>query len=155
MAIIGAIVVAAVAAVAAGAGAYMQAEEAKAQAKSQRRMAEWQQEVEQQQSEAARKQVRLKSQRFLDAQASKAGRAGVVAGEGSLLESQLEAASLAQYEEDLAAFTHELGAKTHGFEAKLFRNQQKRIQANQWVGVTLATASSAASSYDSYNRKKA
>ena len=150
MAVAAIIIVAAVAAVAAGASAYMASENAQAQAKAQRNMADWQEKVEEQQAEAARKQVRLKAQRMLNAQASKAGGAGVVAGEGSLLTDQLEAASLSQYEEDLAGYSHELGAQTHRFESKLFRNQLNRIKSQEWIGVGLAAGGSAASSYSSY-----
>jgi len=97
------IIAAAVTAVAAGAGAYMQSESAAAQVKAAERRSDWQQQVELQQTEVARRQVQAKTHRMLNAQASKAGNAGVVAGEGSLLTDQLESASLAQYDEDLAA----------------------------------------------------
>src|SRR2546422_9798072 len=117
-------------------------------------MSEWQQQAEADQAEAARKQVRLRAQRYLNAQASKAGGAGVVAGEGSLLVNQLEAASLSQYEEDLAAMGHEINSKTHGFEAKLFRQSQNRIESNEWIGVGIAAGSSAASSLASYGFKQ-
>jgi len=167
MAIVAAIVVAAVAAAAAGYSAYANSEQAAYAAKQQRKMSEWQQQVEEwnadvaeKEAEAARKQARLKSQRLLNAQAARAGRAGVVAGEGSLLVSQMEAASLAQYDEDLAAFSKKLEAKGHrinattsGFEGSLFKGQEKYIRSNQWIGVTVATASSAASSYQGYQRK--
>ena len=92
--LIAGLVAAAVAAASAGAQMYMQSEAQAAQASQQRKMAEWQQQAEADQAEAARKQVRLRAQRYLNAQASKAGGAGVVAGEGSLLVNQLEAASL-------------------------------------------------------------
>jgi cell division protein FtsL len=147
------LIIAAAAAVAgaatAGTSAYMQNQNAQAQAKSQRKMAEWQQQVDEQQADAARKQVRLKAQRMLNAQASKAGGAGVVSAEGSLLENQLEAASLSQYEEDLAAYNHELSSQTHGFEGKLFRNQEKRLKDQAWLNVGLATTSSLAGSASS------
>jgi hypothetical protein len=167
MAIVAAVIVAAVAAVAAGASAYMASEQQAQAAKTAKKQARWQQEVEQwnkdakmKEAEAARKQQRLKASRLLNAQASKAGRAGVVAGEGSLLANQLEAASLAQYEEDLAAYESEVGAQVHGirkttagFEESIFKGQEKSIRQNQWIGVTLATVGSAASSYSSYGGK--
>lgn len=144
------IVAAVVAAVAAGASAYMTVDAQKDAAKQQRKMSEWQQETEAKQAEASRKQVRLRAQRMLNAQASKAGGAGVVAGEGSLLADQLEAASLAQYEEDLAAYGHELAGQTRGFEGKLFRATEKKLARTQWVGTGLAVAGSASSSASSY-----
>jgi len=147
------IIAAAVAAVAAGASAYMASEAAADQAKSQKRMADWQEKVENQQAEAARKSVRLKAQRMLRSQASKAGGAGVAAGEGSLLTNQLEAASLSQYDEDLAAYSHELAGQTRGYESKLFKHQLSRIESQKWLSVGLASASSAASSYSSYSSK--
>src|SRR5262245_59382580 len=140
MAITAAIIAAAaVAAVAAGASAYMASENAARQAKARKNMADWQQKVEDQQADAARKQARLKADRMLNAQASKAGGAGVVAGEGSLLTDQLEAASLAQYEEDLAAYGHELNSQTHGFESKLFGDEYHHIKSQQPYAVGLAT----------------
>jgi len=48
---------------------------------------------------------------------------------------------------------HEINSKTHGFEAKLFRQSQNRIESNEWIGVGLAVAGSAAASLASYNRK--
>jgi hypothetical protein len=126
---------------------YMQSEQAAEQAKQEKKRADWQQQVEAQQSDAARKQARIRSQRRLDAQASKAGGAGVVAGEGSLLVDQLEAASMAQYEEDLAAYSHDLNAKTAGFESKLFKQRYQTIKAYQPWEVGLTTLSTGVSTY--------
>jgi hypothetical protein len=165
MAIVAAVIVAAVAAAAAGYSAYQQSEAQAYQAKQQKKMAQWQQQVEEwnadladKEAEAARKQARLKSSRLLNAQAARAGRAGVVDGEGSLLVSQMEAASMAQYEEDLAAFGkkmeakgHRINATTSGFEASLFKGQEKYIRRNQALNVTVATVGSLASSYGSYS----
>lgn len=146
------IVAAAVAAVAAGASAYMQSQQQQAAARAQRNQARFQEESEKQQAEAARKQVRLRAQRFLNAQAAKAGAAGVVAGEGSLLVNQLEAASLAQYEEDLAAFGHELQSTTRGFEARLFKAQERSIRSNRGISTGLAFTGSAVQSFASFSR---
>jgi hypothetical protein len=151
MAVAGAIIVAAVAAIAAGGSAYMQSENAAAQARDARKRADWQRTVEEQQAEAARKQARMKAQRHLNAQAAKAGGAGVVAGEGSLLVDQLEAASMAQYEEDLAAYGHQLGAQGHGFESKLFKTQESRITGTMPYAVGLSAGSAAASNYPRSN----
>ena len=60
---------------------------------------------------------------------------------------------MSQYEEDLAAMGHEINSKTHGFEAKLFRQSQNRIESNEWIGVGIAAGGSAAASLASYNRK--
>jgi hypothetical protein len=93
--------------------------------------------------------VRLKAQRLLNAQAAKAGKAGVVAGEGSLLINQAEAASLAQYEEDLAAYGHELQANMHGYQSRLLKANAPGA-GTMAVETALAAGSSAASSYSSY-----
>jgi hypothetical protein len=150
---IAAVVAAVVAAAAAGASTYMASEQQAQQARDQRKMADWQQRVEAEQAEAARKQVQLRAQRHLNAQAAKAGGAGVVSGEGSLLIDQLEAASLSQYEEDLAAYGHQMNSATHGFESKLFKRRESEIRANQGWQVGLATGSSLLSSYSSYSGK--
>jgi hypothetical protein len=157
------IIAAVVAAVAAGASTYMASEAAAEQNREQSRMAkrqaevaQWQKEVEEQQAESARKQTRLKAQRMLNSQAAKAGAAGVVAGEGSLLVNQLDAASLAQYEEDLAAYGHKLNAQgaeitseSHTFESRLFKARASNIEANMPLNVGLSAAAAGASSYAS------
>ena len=61
------IIAAAVTAVAAGAGAYMQSESAAAQVKAAERRSDWQQQVELQQAEVARRQVQAKTHRMLNA----------------------------------------------------------------------------------------
>lgn len=129
----------AVAVVAAGAGAYLQSEAAADANRQQKRSAELQADAEQKQGEAARKNARMRAERHLRSQASKAGGAGVVAGEGSLLALQMEAGSLAQYEEDLAAFGHEIRSNLHGFEAKLF-GRQARINSSQSLTLGLLAA---------------
>src|SRR5262245_25907440 len=141
------IVVAVVAAAAAGASTYMASEQAASQARDQRRRAQWQQKIEEDQAAAARRQVELRAQRHLNAQAAKAGGAGVVAGESSLLVDQLEAASMSQYEEDLAAFGHELASKTHGFESKLFKRQERDIRATEPYSIGISAGVAGASSY--------
>jgi hypothetical protein len=152
-----------VAAAAAGASAYMaseaQADAAREQKKMARRQAEvadWQKKAEEQQAEAARKQARLRASRILNSQASKAGAAGVVASEGSLLTNQMEAASLAQYDEDLAAYSHrlnaagaEITADTHRYESRIFGARAANIKANQWLNVGISAAGAGASAYTS------
>jgi hypothetical protein len=143
------IAAAVVAAVVAGTGAYMASEARQQQVDDQKKMSRWQQDVEEQQAAAVRKQVRLKAERHLNAQAARAGGAGVVAAEGSLLVNQLEAASLAQYEEDLAAYGHDLSALTRGYETKLFKNQARRLRSTQYAEVGLSAAAAGSSAYAS------
>jgi len=135
-----------VSAAAAGYSAYAANEARQDAAKQNKKVARWQQEVEEAQSQAARKQVELKSRRFLNQQSARAGGAGVAAGEGSLLVNQMEAASLAQYEADLAAYGHDLSAQTHGFESRLFKRQQVRAQNSMYAEVGVATGGSLAGS---------
>jgi sortase (surface protein transpeptidase) len=139
--------------VAAGASAYMQSESSAEQSRNQKKAAEMQAQAEQAQGESARKNARLKAQRHLNAQASKAGGAGVVAGEGSLMVNQLEAASLAQYEEDLAAYGHEISSNLYGYQANLFGHQARRQSGMSVPLGLLAAGSSAASSYAGYQAK--
>ncbi|MGH6692026.1 MAG: hypothetical protein ACREF4_15260, partial [Gammaproteobacteria bacterium] len=88
-----------------------------------------------------REQVVEQARRMLNKQGSQAGMAGVVAFEGSLLENQLEAASLAEYNAQLAEmeprmdamrlrrggqvaeFRGELSAGLNDFQSKLFRGR--------------------------------
>ena len=141
------LIAAGIAAVAAGTAAYLQSEEAARQRRSAAKMAELQQQAEDANAEAARKNSRLKSRRMLNAQASKAGGAGVVAGEGSLFVNQMEAASLAQYEEDLAAYGHEINSNLYGYQSKLFKNDARRIQGSAVYTSLLAGAQAGASTY--------
>ncbi len=88
-------------------------------------MAQLQEQAELANAEAQRKNSKLKSQRFLNSQASKAAKSGVVAGEGSLFENQMEAASMSQYEADLAAYGHEISSNLYGYQAKLFKSDAR------------------------------
>ena len=141
------IIAAVIAAAAAGASAYMASEEAARQQRQQAKMAQMQEEAEANQALAARKNSRLKSQRMLRSQASKAAGSGVVAGEGSLFANQMEAASLSQYEEDLAAYGHEITSGLYGYQAKLFKSNAKRIASRAPYTSALAGAQAGASTY--------
>jgi hypothetical protein len=142
------IIAAVVAAAAAGAGMYMQSEAQAAQQRSAAKLARLQEEAELANAEAARKNSKLKSDRFLRSQMSKAGKAGVVAGEGSLFVNQMEAASLAQYEEDLAARGHEIDSRRYGYEAKLFNHGARATMARAPYS---ALVSGAAAGFGTYS----
>ena len=142
-----AIIAAVVAAGAAGYGAYASNEAAQDQAKAQKRAARQQAEAETAAGEARRKQARMKYERFRDTQRSRAGAAGVVVGEGSLLEGQMEAAQLAQYEADLAAYGHELSSQRASFEEKIFGWRARKLADSQYMNTGIAVGSSLASSY--------
>lgn len=147
--LIAAIAAAVVAAAAAGYGAYSQNEAAQQQAKAQKRAARQNEEAEAAAGKARRKQAEAKYERYRDSQRSRAGAAGVFAGEGSLLEGQMEAANLAEYDAALAEYPHQLAENRANFEKKIFGWQARNLASTQLTGTVIATGSSLASSYGS------
>lgn len=148
-----AIVAAVVAAAAAGYGSYASSQAAAQNARMQKKAAQLQAEQEAAAGEARRKQIALKHKRFAASARARAGGSGVFVGEGSLLEGQMEAANLAEYEAQLAAYPHELASQRASFESKIFGVQQRRAEDSALSGAVIsgvgAGASSLASSYGS------
>jgi hypothetical protein len=142
------IAVAAVAAVAAAAGTYMQMQ---AQADSQRaqaKMAKYAAEQERQAGEARRKMVKARAESLLESQASKAAASGVQAYESaSLLENQLEAAGLAAYEADLAAYPHELASARESYTSRLLKRAARQTEESAIYSSLIAGAQAGTSAY--------
>ena len=177
-----------VAAVAAGASTYMsmeaqaQAEEqqaraAKTQAAYARRAAE--QEAADQEAaahnaeeagKARRAQVEEAARRHLMRGAALAGGAGVVAGEGSLLAGQLEAASLIEYQAQLAEhepkmeawadrvgadraiFRGELSGGLNDYQASLFKQRASNTRFYGTIATGVNAVGAGANAYTSYAR---
>jgi len=150
-AIVAAIVIAVVAAAAASYATYSANQAAQQQAKLAKKAATQRAEAEAAAGAARRRQAELRAKRFQEQQRSRAGAAGVRVGEGSLLEGQMEAASLAEYDAQLAEYPHQLAEQKDRFEAKIFGFKQRQLQENLWkdtvISGVLAGGSSLASSY--------
>jgi hypothetical protein len=70
-------------------------------------------------AEAVKEQKRAAGQRLLESFGSRAGKAGVVAAEGSLLETELEAARLIEYDANISAYAQMLSATETEYAGEL------------------------------------
>lgn len=157
-AIVSAVAIAASAA-AAGYSAYQaseaQADDARARkqdARAQAFASKMHADAEAEAAEARRQQVQLQYQRHRDSQRSKAAAAGVSISSGSLLEGQMEAAALAEYEAQLAEHPHQIQSQASRYQEKLFgwRASTVRPGPNTALNVGIATGSSLAAGYGSF-----
>jgi hypothetical protein len=146
-----AIVAAVVSAAATAYGTYAAQQAQAQQAKAAQRAAQMQADAEAAAAEARRRQKKAEAERFLRSQLSRAGAAGVQIGEGSLLEGQMEAASLAEYEANLAAYPHVLSSQRESYRSKIFGLEARRASSGALLNSAIAGFSSLAASYGSFS----
>jgi type II secretory pathway pseudopilin PulG len=152
--LVAAIVGGVVAAAAAGYGAYAANEAQQQQAAAAKRSMRMQEEAERNAGEARRRQVLYDAEKKRQSMASREAGAGVQIGEGSLLEDEQQFARDAQYSAEMAAYPHAIAGDMDSYKARVFGWQKDYAASQEATGITLATASSAASSYGSYARSR-
>lgn len=121
---------------------------------------------------ARRGQVEAASARLLNAQAAKAGGAGVVAGEGSLLVTQLESGALAEYtaqseeypyrleskrlyaQAEQARYSGALQGNLKDFESSLFKYGAKSTMYYGTIATGLALLGAGSSAYQTYQGRQ-
>jgi hypothetical protein len=142
--------------VAAGVAAYStynQIENQKEQARAEEKARRVDQENALNRAKAQEENSRLRAQRFLSTQKAQMGKTGALAGEGSFLDAELEAASMGEYEALLSGYDSRVEAHRSGYAADLARWQRKRLDSQQWSSTLVAGigagVGSAAGSYNS------
>jgi hypothetical protein len=148
MATIGVLAIAIIGAAVAAYAAYAQAEQQKKTLKQNAQMREEDARMTRLAGEAAAERQRKKDKARLDTFKSRAGAAGVVAGEGSSLLAEMDFAEDAELEAQHTRYGYTLSARGKDIQAGFLKQQAADINPEMQAGISLlSSAGSIATSY--------
>lgn len=136
-----------VAAAGAGYGAYSANQAAQDQASAARRMARVNAENEANAGAARAAQIQYNADKMRKSFLSREAGAGVVVGQGSLLETEAQFNYDTQYSKDLAKYPHELAGYSDKYQGDLFGWQKSTAAEHQGIDTGVSAAGAAASAY--------